>query len=63
MAKNKAVAAVRYFEERLKERKVSISKIILFGSRRGEVRPQRAMWISFLSPEILPEKIFTSDWR
>jgi predicted nucleotidyltransferase len=33
MAKSKAVAAVRYFEERLKTKNVSVSKIILFGSQ------------------------------
>jgi predicted nucleotidyltransferase len=37
MAKNKAIAAVRYFEERLKAKNVRISKIILFGSQaRGK---------------------------
>lgn len=33
MAKSKAVAAVRYFEERLKTKNVNVSKIILFGSQ------------------------------
>ena len=33
MAKSKTVAAVKYFEERLRQNNVSISKIILFGSR------------------------------
>ena len=33
MAKSKVVAAVKYFEERLREKGVRISKIILFGSQ------------------------------
>jgi predicted nucleotidyltransferase len=44
MAKSKAVAAVRYFEERLKSKNVSVSKIILFGSQaRGNASSESSV--------------------
>lgn len=33
MAKGKAIAAVKFFEEQLREKKVNVTKIILFGSQ------------------------------
>ena len=62
MAKSKAVDAVRYFEERLKAKNVSVSKIILFGSQaRGKASAESDVDIVLISRDF-GKKIFTKDW-
>lgn len=59
MAKSKAVAAVRYFEERLKAKNVSISKIILFGSQaRGKASAESDVDIVLISSDFAKKDIY-----
>ncbi len=59
MAKSKAVAAVRYFEEQLKAKSVSISKIILFGSQaRGNASAESDVDIVLISKDFGKKDIY-----
>ncbi len=59
MAKSKAVAAVRYFEERLKAKNVSVSKIILFGSQaRGNATQESDVDIVVISRDFEKRDIY-----
>lgn len=59
MAKSKAVAAVRYFEEQLKAKNVSISKIILFGSQaRGNASAESDVDIVLISKDFGKKDIY-----
>jgi predicted nucleotidyltransferase len=59
MAKSKAIAAVRYFEERLKENNVRISQIILFGSQaRGKASAESDVDIVLISRDFEKKGIY-----
>lgn len=59
MAKNKTVAAVRYFEEQLKAKKMSITKIILFGSHaRGTASVDSDVDIVLISSDFGKKNIY-----
>jgi predicted nucleotidyltransferase len=59
MAKSKAVAAIRYFEERLKAKNVSVSKIILFGSHaRGKASVESDVDIVLISEDFAKKDIY-----
>ena len=59
MAKNKAIAAVKFFEEQLKENKVEISKIILFGSQaRGSDTAESDVDVVVISSNFRNKSIF-----
>ena len=60
MVKSKVVEAVRYFEEQLKVKKVSISKIILFGSQaRGNASAESDVDIVLISRDFGKKNIYT----
>lgn len=59
MAKSKVVAAVKYFEERLRMKKMSISKIILFGSQaRGTASAESDVDIVLISRDFRNKNIY-----
>ena len=59
MAKSKVVEAVRYFEERLKAKNVSVSKIILFGSHaRGNASTESDVDIVLISRDFEKKNIY-----
>lgn len=59
MAKSKAVAAIRYFEERLKAKNVSVSKIILFGSQaRRKTSAESDIDIVLISKDFAKKDIY-----
>lgn len=59
MAKSKAVAAIRYFEERLKAKNMNVSKIILFGSQaRGNASADSDVDIVLISSDFGRKNIY-----
>lgn len=59
MAKNTALAAVKFFEKELKAKKVNITKIILFGSRaRGNASAESDVDIVLISEDFRKKGIF-----
>jgi predicted nucleotidyltransferase len=59
MAKGKVIAAVKFFEERLREKKVEVTKIILFGSwAGGNASPESDVDIVVISKDFRNKDIF-----
>lgn len=59
MAKNKAVKAIKFFEKRLLDNKLSVSKIILFGSQaEGKACAESDVDIVLISEDFQNKTIF-----
>jgi uncharacterized protein len=59
MAKSKAIAAVKFFEEQLREKKVDVTKIILFGSQaRRNASAESDVDIVVISKDFRKKDIF-----
>src|SRR5208337_4430173 len=59
MAKNKAVAAVHFFEERLRSGNLNIAKIILFGSQaKGKADAESDVDVVLISEDFRNKSIF-----
>jgi predicted nucleotidyltransferase len=59
MAKSKTVAAIRFFEERLIDEKVNVSKIILFGSQaEGKPSAESDVDLVLISEDFKNKNIF-----
>ncbi len=59
MAKSKVIEAIRYFEERLKANKMSVSKILLFGSQaRGNAFAESDVDIVLISRDFGNKDIY-----
>lgn len=59
MAESTAVAAVKFLEEKLREKKIRITKIILFGSHaRGNASPESDLDIVLISKDFRKKDMF-----